>query len=99
MSFNWLQLVPNVGHEYVHVATLAVTATASVALGFLARGQLKTGEEAALPANRLSLRGLCEVNTEFISKLAHQVIGGGYKPYVPFFSAMFFFILLNNLIG
>lgn len=99
MSFNWFQLLPSVGHEYSHVATLAATATASAGLGLYARAQLKTGDAAALPSNKVSIRGIFELNTEFISNLAHQVIGHGYKPYVPFFSAMFFFVLLNNLVG
>lgn len=99
MSFNWFQMIPNVGHEYAHVATLAATATASVGLGLVARSSLSVGEEAVIPAGKFSLRGIFELNTEFIAKLAHQVIGHGYKPYVPFFSAMFFFILLNNFVG
>lgn len=99
MSFNWTQLIPGVGHEYAHVATLGVAAVASVGIGFIARAQLGTGEQAVLPANKLSIRGLFELNTEFISKLAHQVIGHHYKDYVPFYAAMFFFVLFNNLIG
>ena len=99
MSFNWFQLIPDVGHEYAHVATLTATAVASVGIGTIARAQLKTGDAAALPADKLSVRGIFELVTEFIGNLAHQVIGHGYKPYVPFFSAMFFFVLFNNLVG
>lgn len=99
MSFNWFQLVPGIGHHYDHVATLAATAVASVVLGAIARSQLKTGEQSTIPADKFSVRGIFEVTTDMIGNLAHQVIGHGYKPYVPFFSAMFFFILLNNLVG
>lgn len=102
MSFNWFQLVPevlNADHDYTHVATLTATVVASVILGGIARDQLKTGEDAAKPVDKFSIRGIFEVITDFVSKLAHQVIGHHYKPYVPFFSAMFFFILFNNLVG
>lgn len=99
MSFNWTQLIPGVGHEYAHVATLGAAAIASVGLGFVARAQLGSGEKAVVPTSKFSIRGLFELNTEFISKLAHQVIGHDYKDYVPFYSAMFFFVLFNNLIG
>ncbi|MBK7961414.1 MAG: F0F1 ATP synthase subunit A [Bdellovibrionales bacterium] len=102
MSFNWFQLVPGVvGPEgdYTHVATLTATVAASVVLGSIARNQLKTGEDAAKPTDRFSIRGIFEIITDFVSKLAHQVIGHHYQPYVPFFSAMFFFILFNNLVG
>ncbi|MCK6600025.1 MAG: F0F1 ATP synthase subunit A [Bdellovibrionaceae bacterium] len=97
MSFNWTQLA--VGHENVHIATLGLASVVSIGLGLLAKKQLGTGEAAVIPAGKFSLRGLFEVNVEFISKLANSIIGhDGYK-YVPYFSAMFGFILINNLIG
>ncbi len=97
--FNFLQLLPGVGHHYVHVATLALIALLSVALGMVARAQLGTGEVAVIPHGKLTVRALFEMVTEFISKLAGQVIGKEGKAYIPFFSAMFFFILFNNLLG
>lgn len=39
------------------------------------------------------------MNVEFISKLAHTVIGHNAGPYVPFFAAMFGFVFFNNLLG
>ncbi len=97
MSFNWTQYA--VGHENAHIATLALASVASLAIGLIARKQLGTGEKALVPAGKFSARGLLEVNVEFIHKLAVSIIGkNGYK-YVPYFSAIFGFILLNNLIG
>lgn len=99
MSFNWTQLAPGVGHEYVHVATLGLATVASVGLGVVARAQLGKGQTAVVPTSKFSIRGIFEVITEFIYKLANQVIGHEGKHYVPYFSAVFFFILLNNYIG
>ncbi len=97
MSFNWTQFV--VGHENTHIATLALTSVASLGLGLAARSKLGTGEQALVPAGKFSLRGLLEVNVEFIEKLATSIIGkNGYK-YVPYFAAMFGFIFINNLVG
>lgn len=45
------------------------------------------------------MQQLFEMVWEFISKFAHDVIGHGYKRYVPFFATAFLFILVNNLIG
>lgn len=97
MSFNWTQFV--VGHENVHIATLGLASATSLGLGLIARKQLGKGDAAVVPAGKFSLRGLFEVNVEFISKLANSIIGhDGYK-YVPYFSALFGFIFINNLIG
>lgn len=40
-----------------------------------------------------------EMLTEMMDGLAQMVIGEHGKHYVPFFTSVFFFILLNNLIG
>ncbi len=92
-------MIPGVTHDTVHVATLGLATAAAVAVGFIARAQLGTGQEAVIPSGRLSIRSLIEMNTEFIYKLANQVIGHNGRAYVPYFSSVFFFILFNNLIG
>ncbi len=99
MSFNWTQMIPGVNHETVHVATLTLATVASVGIGAIARAQLGTGQQAVIPTHRLSIRGIFEVLTEFIYKLANQVIGHEGKHYVSYFTSIFFFILFNNFIG
>jgi F-type H+-transporting ATPase subunit a len=99
MSFNWTQLIPGITHDNVHVATLAVASVACVGLGAYAKAQLGQGQVAVVPAGKFSVRGLFEVITEFIYRLAHQVIGPEGKHYVPYFTAVFFFILFNNFVG
>lgn len=99
MSFNWTQLIPGVGHEYAHIATLGLATVATVGIGVAARASLGAGETAILPASKFSLRGIMEMLTEMTGGLAEMVIGEHGKHYIPFFTSVFFFILLNNLIG
>lgn len=99
MSFNWTQMIPGVGHEYAHVATLGAATVGVFAIGAVARMALGKGETAVLPASKFSLRGIMELLTEMMSGLADMVIGEHGKKYIPFFTSVFFFILLNNLIG
>ena len=99
MSFNWTQLIPGVNEGNVHVATLAAAAVATIGVGVIARAQLGHGQVAIIPDNKLSIRSVFEVITEFICKLSNQVIGHDGKNYAPYFAAMFFFILFNNFIG
>lgn len=99
MSFSWTQLIPGVGEQYAHVATLGVATVVSVGLGLAARASLGKGEAAVMPASKFSLRGIMEMLTEMMDGLADMVIGNHGKHYVPFFTSVFFFVLLNNLLG
>jgi len=101
MSFNWTQLIPQVGHDHdkVAVATLAVTSLALMFVGVAGRASLGKGEAAIVPAGKFSLKGLLEVITEFVTDLSDSVIGVHGRHYVPMFISVFFFILINNLVG
>ena len=67
MSFNWTQLA--VGHEHAHVATLGLASASLLGMGLYARSKLGKGEEAIIPAGKFSLRGIFELNVDFISRL------------------------------
>lgn len=99
MSFNWTQLIPGVGQEYSHVATLGIASVTVMGLGFYARQSLGQGDVAVMPANRFSVRGFFEIITEMITSLAEMVIGHAGRRFVPMFASIFLFILLNNLLG
>ena len=77
--FNWTQLIPGVGHEYYHVATLAIVTVVTFGIGLMARASLGKGETAVLPASKFSLRGIMEMLTETMSGLADMVIGAHGK--------------------
>jgi F-type H+-transporting ATPase subunit a len=99
MHFTWSQLIPGIGHHYSHVATLAIVSLVLMAIGLRARVALGSGDSAVIPANRFSVRGVFEVLTESIGKLADQVIGHHGRPFAPFFTAIFLYILFNNFVG
>lgn len=99
VHFNWTQLIPNVGHEYIHVATLLITSALLVVIAVAGRLALGSGDAAVLPAGRFSLKGIFEVIIEFIVGLCEMVIGEHGRKFAPLFATIFFYILFNNLIG
>lgn len=99
MSASLTSLIPGVGPHYAHVATFAIASTLAVSLGLLAKSSLGEGEASILPASRFSLRGIFELFTEFIHNLTETVVGHHGIHYVPLFTSIFFFVLINNLIG
>ncbi|MCC7404671.1 MAG: F0F1 ATP synthase subunit A, partial [Bdellovibrionales bacterium] len=66
VHFNWTQLIPGVGHDYAHVATLGAATVGVFAIGTAARLSLGKGEAAILPASKFSLRGIFEMLTEMM---------------------------------
>ncbi len=99
MSASLTSLIPGVGAHYSHVATFAIAAAGTLALGLVARSQLGSGPSSVVPASKFSLRAIFEMLIEFIQNLSDMVIGTHGRSYVPLFSTIFFFILINNLIG
>lgn len=99
MHFNWTQLIPGVGHHYVHVATLILVSALIMIMGVVARASLGTGEAAVIPAGKFSVRGIFEVFAEYIGGLADQVIGQHGRAFAPYFAAIFTYIFFNNLVG
>lgn len=100
MHFNWTQLIPGVGHHYTHVATLIIVSALLILVGFKARAALGSGEVAVIPTNKFSIRGFFEIITEFIGKLADQIIGHHHgRSFAPYFAAVFTYVLINNFVG
>lgn len=99
MSFSWANLVPGVGHELSHVATAGVVSTLLIVAAIVGRKSLGTGDQAVIPAGKFSLKGVFELLTEFIVGLVDMIIGPHGRKFVPFFTALFTFILFNNLMG
>lgn len=99
VHFSWVQLVPKVTHDNLHVATALITGGVMIALAFVGRVALGKGDAAVVPASSFSIKGVFEMMTEFIVDLADLVIGEEGKKFVPMFAAIFFYILFNNMIG
>lgn len=99
VHFNWTQLIPFVGHEYTHVATLFLCTVFLFVLSFAARLALGKGEAAITPAKAVGIKAIFEGITEFIVSISDMVIGEEGRGFVPMFSAIFLFIFINNFIG
>jgi F-type H+-transporting ATPase subunit a len=97
--FNWLQLVPGITHENVHVATGLVVGSLLVVTAVAGRAALGKGEAAVMPASKFSLKGVMELVLEFVIGLADMVIGEEGHKFVPMFSAIFLFVLFHNFVG
>lgn len=97
--FNWLQLVPGVAHENVHVATGLAVGSMLVVGAVAGRLALGSGEAAIEPASKFSIKGIFELLLEFIVGLADMVIGEEGRRFVPMFAAIFLFVWVHNLIG
>lgn len=99
MHFNWTQLIPGVGHNYTHVATLIIVSTLIILMGLRARLALGAGVNSVIPTGKVSVRGIFEMITEYIGNLATQIIGHHGRSFAPYFAAIFTYILFNNLVG
>jgi F-type H+-transporting ATPase subunit a len=101
MAFNWTELIPQIGHDEnkVAIATFAITSVALVFVGLAGRSALGNGDAAVIPAGKFSLRGILELITEFVTGLIDTVIGEHGRHFAPMFTAIFFFIFANNLVG
>lgn len=99
MAFTWTSLIPGVGHEYSHVATLGVVSVGLLGAAVVARSQLGSGEESVKPTGKFSIRAIFEVITEMMMGLADMIIGEHGRKYIPFFASVFTFVLFNNLVG
>ena len=99
VHFNWTQLIPQVGHEYIHIATAVIVSGFILVLGIVAKLSLGSGEAAIRPSGKFSVKGIFEVFTELVVSLSDMVVGQSGRHFVPLFAATFFFILVNNLFG
>lgn len=99
VHFNWMQLIPGVGHHYVHVATALLASGLMLIMSILGRWALGSGEKAVTPAGSFSLKGFFEIIHEFVVGLSEMVVGEKGKKFAPMFAAIFFFVLFNNLLG
>ncbi len=99
VHFNWTQLIPGVGHHFVHVATVLLASLLMFLMAVAARIALGSGENAIAPAGSFSLKGFFEIIHEFVVSLSETVVGHEGKKFAPMFATIFFFILINNLLG
>ena len=68
-------------------------------LTFLARQALKKSRNPLVPEGGLSIKAFFENFVSVITSLSDLVVGAQGRKFVPFFSTLFLFIWLNNLLG
>ncbi|HVK60649.1 MAG TPA: F0F1 ATP synthase subunit A [Bdellovibrionales bacterium] len=96
--FTWFDLF-HVDHHYTFVATAIFVTALVVVLSVAGRIALGNGEAAIQPAGRLSLKGFFEAFLEFMNGMSGLVMGKHGRPYIPLFGAIFFYIVLSNVVG
>lgn len=96
--FTWFDIL-HIPHEYTYVAASAFVTLLIVLMSVAANVALGRGEAAVTPAAGFGIKGLFEATVEFINNLVRSVMGSKGRYLVPSFAAIFFYILLSNLIG
>ncbi len=98
IHFNWLGLIPQIGHHYLHIACVFLVSFIIVAMALFAKRRLD--KDNLSPQGKFGILGLFEAITDFIFDKANAIIGkqDGHK-YAAFFCFLFIFILFNNILG
>lgn len=99
IHFNWTQLIPQVGHHYIHVATLVVTGVVLIGLAVAGRLALGGQQMRIIPASKFGLKGIFESLIEFVANMSDEVIGEEGRKFVPMFAALFTTVFVANLFG
>ena len=100
--FTWFNLLferLGISHEFIPIAGSLLAMTIMIILSIAGNLALGKGEAAINPASHFTLKGFFEAFIEMMSNLTTMVLGSHGKEFLPMFGAIFFYILLNNLIG
>jgi F-type H+-transporting ATPase subunit a len=73
--------------------------TILIAAGVLIRSRLAATQGGVIPDAGVTIRNVFEVIVEALTGLARQTMGPEWKKWFPIVGAMFFFILISNLLG
>ena len=67
--------------------------------GFAVRSRLVAAHGGVVPDEGFTVRNVVEIIVEALTSLAKQTMGPEWQRWFPFVGAMFFFILIANLVG
>jgi len=81
------------------LARVGLAAALLVAAGFAVRRRIAAAGGGIVPDEGVTLRNVFEVLVAGLTSLARQTMGPEWKRWFPFVGAMFFFILVSNLLG
>lgn len=86
------------GIPWVLQASLLATAILGVTI-VAVRRSLAASNGGVIPDEGVTVRNMIEIVVEGLGKLAHDSIGPDWKRWFPVVGAIFFFILISNLLG
>ncbi len=97
--FEWLELLPFLSAGNLHIANMLLICFFLLIITFFARRALKKSTDPIVPSGSFSIKAFFENFVIVITSLSDLVIGAQGRVFVPFFSSLFLFIWLNNLLG
>lgn len=98
-GFTWISLIPGLNALPDHTATAGVIAALLLGTAYVAKRQIASTPDPAIPDGTFTARNLIEIFVEGFTNLVQGVVGRDAKTYAPFYGALFLFILFCNLIG
>ena len=98
-GFTWMQIIPGLNQLPDHVATAGVVTGLLVGTALVARRQIARAADPVVPDQGLTLRNALEGYVEWFTTFTASILGPHSQKYVPLYSALFLFILANNLLG
>ena len=99
VHFEWLELLPFLDSKNLHIANMLVVCVFIFLLTMGSRRALKKAKDPLIPSNHFCLKAFFENFVSVITSLSDLVIGSPGRFFVPFFSSIFLFIWINNLLG
>lgn len=82
-----------------HIYAAALVALFLLVLSFIARGRLKSVEDALIPSPKLTITNVLELIMETVLGFMKDIIGTDYKRHVPLIGTLALYILFSNLLG
>ncbi len=99
-GFNFFTLASDASHIQPHVLALVAGSLVLIIIGVVYRAQLSTAKNYIIPDRGISARNLVEALGQSMYGTAKTVMGeASAKKYFSYIIFVFFFILINNLIG
>ena len=90
-------------YHTLHVSWVLQAALLAIAilvgLSAAVRHRLAAPDGGLLPDEGITLRNMIEVVVEGLANLGRQTIGHDYRKFFPLVGAIFFFVLISNLLG
>jgi len=99
--FTWFSYLPVIGdlpHQVLFALFVLLLVTLLAYAGFY-KIVKRSSEETLVPSNRLNLRTVIELLTEFFLKFIDDIMGHHGRQFLPLIGTLGFFILFSNLLG